>query len=328
MKILVKANNWLGDAVMSIPTLRSLRAMHPRARIAILSKRSFADLYEGVAELDEILSYERTGGAGRLAGGVKLARTLKERKFDAAVILPRSFSSAMLAFTARIPRRIGYAGDGRTALLTDTVRRDADLQKRHRVHYFHNLLTALGKPPAVRAPKLVIPDEARAQAREILPRGKPVVAVNPGATYGRAKQWFPDRFAAVARRLKAGIVTVGGPSDHAVAEEVLEAAGGGVQLAGRTKILELAAVLEAADLLITNDTGPMHVADAVGTPVVAVYGPTDPVTTPPFGRRHTIVRREMECSPCLKRECPLKHHDCMKRITVDEVYKASAAWLK
>src|SRR5688572_2827124 len=153
MNILVKGNNWLGDAVMSLPTLRSLKEMAPRCRVAVLTKGAFADLYRGAPYVDEVIAHDRGG----MAKWVKTVRELKRRKFDAALVLPRSFSAAFLAWSVRIPRRIGYGGGGRTKLLTETP---APLDRRHRVYHYHHLLSAFGEPPAVRAPRLEIPADA------------------------------------------------------------------------------------------------------------------------------------------------------------------------
>ncbi len=316
MKVLVKAANWLGDAVMSLPTLVSLRAMLPKgSTVAVLTKPAFADLYRGAPYVDEVLAHERGG----LRPWVGTVRDLKRRKFDVA-LLTRSFSSAFLLFSARIPRRIGYAGGGRSALLSDPVQRVKE--RRHRVLDFHHLLTPLGAAPAVTAPRLEPDAEAVAWAAATLPDG-PWIGLNPGATYGAAKQWFPDRFIELGRRLskKGRLVIVGGPAEAELGERVAKGVDG-LNLAGKTRIPQLAAAIARCRLFVTNDTGPMHVADAVGAPMVAIFGPTDWIETPPYGRSHTIVRHEIECSPCKKRVCPLGHHDCMKRLTVEQVWKA------
>jgi heptosyltransferase-2 len=273
MNILVKGNNWLGDAVMSLPTLKSLKAMSPNSRVTVLTKPAFADLYRSAPYVDEVLAHERGG----MRVWVRMVKELKKRKFDAALVLPRSFSAALLAWSARIPRRIGYGGRGRTKLLTETPE---PLDRKHRVYSYHHLLSALGEPPAVTAPHLELPADAKAWAEKKLPDG-PWIGFNPGATYGAAKQWFPDRFIELGKKL-----------------------------ARRGK------------LVVVGDTGPMHVADAVGTPMVAIFGPTDWIVTPPFGKIHTIVRHEIECSPCLKRVCPLGHHECMKKVDVAQVLRA------
>ena len=315
MNVLVKAPNWLGDAVMALPLLRSLRAMDPGGRVGVLTRAAFADLYQG-APVDEVLVHER-GGPGPF---LRTVGEIKKRRFDAAVVVPRSFSAAFLAFAAGVPRRIGYRGRGRSLLLTDGLPRPSD--RRHRVLEYHHLLSALGAPPAVEPPRLDLRPEAVAWAEQALPGG-PWIGLNPGATYGAAKQWFPDRFAELGRRLSARgrIAVVGGPAEAELGRRVAEAVGG-VCLAGATTVSQLAAAIARCRLFVTNDTGPMHVADAVGTPVVAVFGPTDWIETPPYRPGHALVRHELPCAPCKRRVCPLGHHDCMKRVTVEDVLAA------
>lgn len=315
MNILVKGNNWLGDAVMSLPTLRCLKAMMPRSRLSVLTKPAFADLYSGAPYVDEVLLHQRGGMRTWMA----MVRSLKKKKFDAALILPRSFSAALLAWSVRIPRRIGYADGARTRLLTETPQ---PLGRRHRVHHYHHLLTAFGNPPPVEPPRLEIPADARDWAERELPGG-PWIGFNPGATYGAAKQWFPERFIELGKKLgrRGRLVVVGGPAERDLGENVAKSVGG-VSIAGRTGIMQLSAAIARCSLFVTNDTGPMHVADAVGTPMVAIFGPTDWIVTPPFGQSHTIVRHDISCSPCLKRTCPLGHHDCMKHVEVAQVLRA------
>lgn len=331
MRILVAGNNWLGDAVMSLPTLKSLRAMRPDAKISVLSRSSVAGLYAGLPYVDEtIVSPPRS--KGKLRGWLGLVRELRRRKFDTAIILPRSFSSALAPFTARIPRRIGYAGDGRSPMLTDAVPRDPALLRIHRVRYYHHLLRTLGTPPEPQAPFLEITPGADRWAESHVPTGRPLIGINPGATYGEAKQWYPDRFIETGRRLAkrrgASIIVVGGPAERELGDRVAEEIGPrAVSLAGRTDLPQLAAAIRRCSLFLTNDTGPMHVADAVGVPVVAIFGPTDWIATPPYGNRHAIVRTPIECSPCLKRVCPLGHHNCMKRVSVEDVVEACIPFL-
>jgi heptosyltransferase II len=323
MNVLVKAANWLGDAVMSLPTLVSLREMLPAgSTVSVLTKPAFADLYRGRKDVDEVLPHERGG----VTPWVGMVREIKRRRFDTALLLTRSFSSAFLLFSARVPRRIGYGGGGRSALLSDPVARVRE--RRHRVLDFHHLLSPLGAPPAVTAPRLAPGAEALRWAEEALPAG-PWIGLNPGATYGAAKQWLPDRFIELGRRLskKGRLVIVGGPAEAELGEAVAKGVDG-LNLAGKTSIPRLAAAIARCRLFVTNDTGPMHVADAVGTPMVAIFGPTDWIETPPYGKTHTLVRHEIDCSPCKKRVCPLGHHDCMKRVTVDHVLTACVERLR
>jgi heptosyltransferase-2 len=294
-RILVRGNNWLGDAVMSLPTIDALRGMFPEARVDVLTRPELAELY----------------------GAAAVSRA--DNGYDAALILPRSFRSAWEIYRARIPRRIGYASFGRTVLLTDSLLRTGDVLKIHRVRYFYRLLTLLGDAPEVRPPTLEVPEAARAWAAEQMP-GERWVCVNAGATYGTAKQWLPDRFAALSRRL----IEEAGYRVALVGQERIDGIPATRDFFGRTGLMQLAAVLQRAALLVTNDTGPMHVADAVGTRVVAIFGPTDPATTAPF-RPQRIVRRPIECAPCLERTCPLGHHRCMTEISVDDVFAACVA---
>jgi heptosyltransferase II len=314
MKVLVKASNWLGDAVMTLPTLVSLREMLPRgSTISVLTKPAFAELYPPFA--DEVIPHERGG----VQPWVRTVRELKRRGFDAAVLMTRSFSSAFLIFSARVPRRIGYGG----TLLTDRVQR---APRQHRVLDFHRLLEPLGTPPPVKAPKIVPRAEDVRWAEDALPGG-PWIGLNPGATFGAAKQWYPERFIELARKLGRKVFVVGGPAEAELGERVAKGVDG-LNLAGKTTLPRLAAAIARCELFITNDTGPMHVADAVGTSMVAIFGPTDWIETPPYGTSHTIVREEIACSPCKKRVCPLGHHDCMKKLSVDAVLRACEARLR
>jgi heptosyltransferase-2 len=280
-RILIRGNTWLGDAVMSLPVIDGVRRMFPEAQVRVLTHPALAELY----------------GAAAVA---------ESNGYDAAVILPRSFRSAWEMYRAGIPRRIGFGAFPRSWLLTDVVPRD---ESGHRVRAFYSLLKALGDPPELRPPTIEVPESAMEWARQRLGPGR-WFAVNPGATYGAAKQWLPDRFAELCRRLTAQVVVVG--------KEPVAGVTGTLDLTGQTSILQLAAVLKQVEVLITNDTGPMHVADAVGTRIISIFGPTDPVTTAPF-RPHAMVRKPIECAPCLERTCPLGHHRCMTEISVEDV---------
>ncbi len=331
-RILVKAVNWLGDAVMTLPALKGLRALFPSARISVLTKDSLADLYRGAPFVDETILEGDRG----LKGMMRLTRRIKEGAFDTAILFPASFRSALLIYLSGVPERVGFAKEGRSPLLTKALRRDTDLLRRHRVEYFLRLLEPFGSVPRPTAPRIDPTFEDRAWAAKTLD-GRlaghgPLVAMHPGATYGNAKRWYPDRYAAVGSRLSkergARIAVIGGKAEADLAAEVARgiAPGPATSFAGETSLLQLAALLERASVLVTNDTGPMHLAAAVGTPIVAVFGPTDPVTTRPYGDRHTVVRHPVECSPCLLRECPIDHR-CMTLIRSDEVYDAAVKWL-
>ncbi len=316
--------NWLGDAVMAIPTLAGIRAVRPGAEMHVLTRPSLASLYRLVPDVAGIVETRSRG----LFDWRDESRALAAHDFAAALILPRSFRSSLLPWAAKIPERIGYGSGGRGFFLTRSLLREPRLLRGHRVHYYRHLLSAWGDPPPAAAPCIPVPAAARAWAEALpVPAGRVRVAVNPGATYGTAKQWYPERFIALGRRLvrerNAHILVVGGPDGRDLGARIRDGIGAtdAMSLAGGTDLPQLAAALASCRLLVTNDTGPMHVAAAVGTPVVAVYGPTDPVTTPPYGEGHAIVRHPVECSPCLLRTCPIDHR-CMAGIGVEEVFRS------
>lgn len=330
-RILVRGVNWVGDTILTYPSIRGLRDLFPHARISVLAAAHLVELWKAVPHVDEIIPFRNGRGGGSAWEDLRLRRTLKKGRFDLAVIFPRSFRSAWPVFLAGIPIRIGYQDEGRSLLLTHKIPRGEEVLRLHRVHYYLKLLEPLGHLGLVPSLRLVPREEDRDWAEKRLGGlglldGRPLVGINPGAAYGLAKCWHPDRFAEVGRRLsekrKAAALIFGRREEQDIANEILKSLGsGGVNFAGETHLLQLASLLERCHLLVTNDTGTMHVASAVGTPVVAIFGSTDPVTTGPWGDGHVVLRREVPCSPCLKRVCPTDHR-CMKLVTVDEVEEA------
>jgi heptosyltransferase-2 len=287
--------------------------------------------------VDEIIPFEKRSGVGSVWEDVRISRSMRERRFDLAVIFPRSFRSVFQTYLAGIPVRIGYQDEGRSLFLTHKIRRKEEVLRLHRVHYYRKLMEPLGHLEGVSSPRLVLREEERGwaekQLRELgLLDGRILIGINPGAAYGLAKCWHPDRFAELGRRLyerwKATALIFGREEERSMANRILKSLGsGGVDFTGKTRLLQLAALLERCRLLVTNDTGTMHVASAVGTPVVAIFGSTDPVATGPWGDGHVVVRKEVPCSPCFKRVCPTDHR-CMEQITVDEVEEVVGKKLK
>lgn len=332
-KIVISLPNWLGDIVLSLPTIKGMRWLFPESRLAVLVRANFAALFKYNPDVDEVIAYQRGGGVRKFLSGWKMARTMREKHFDLALILPRSFNSALLTFLSKIPQRIGYAADARSLLLTQTIHRSKHLLEQHRVYYFLNLLNHFGRHIPVSAPQI---HTGREEARWVtntrhelnLPVKHYLVGFNAGAAYGAAKCWFPERYAQLAHKLveqfNAHILLFGSGLEAAVnARIVRDGPKGRVwDLSGRTDVLQLAAVLKSCHFLVTNDTGPMHLAAAVGTPVVAIFGPTDPVTTAPFGHNHILVRQAVPCSPCLERTCPRHDQYCLDLVTVSAVLDA------
>lgn len=334
-KILVKGTNWVGDTIMSFPAVNSLRRLFPQAHIYLLVMSNLAELWQANPDIDEVIPYDMPTGAGRIFAEVGIARLIRDKAIDLAVVLPRSFSSAWIVFLGRIPHRIGYKGEVRDWLLTERVGRTADILNQHRMYYYLKLIECLGRGPFPSLPSLSLTDEIDVWANHFLLhnglRGKVLIGFNPGATYGEAKCWPFEKFVELGRRLKqmydASILIFGSsqPKEQELNATIAEGIGEGCfNLSGKTSLLELASLLRQCHLLVTNDTGTMHVAAAVGTRVVAIFGPTDPQTTSPLGKGHTVIRAGVPCSPCLKRVCP-EDHRCMDLIEVEQVYNTVRA---
>ncbi len=327
-RILIRGVNWVGDTILTYPAVQRLKVGFPQSHLAVLVRESLVDLWKTFPYVDEVIPFQPRKGWRSLWEDLRLGFSLRKEKYDLAVVFPRSFRSAYQIFLARIPIRLGYRDEGRFLFLTHGIPRADDILQGHRIHYYQRLLDTLGIDERLYPPRVFLREEDRRWAKEKLERmglldGRPLIGMNPGATYGLAKCWYPDRFGELGKRLvkkwRASVLLFGKAEEKPIAQEILRHLGeGGIDLTGQTGLLQLAALLENCRLLATNDTGTMHLAAAAGTPVVALFGPTDPVTTGPWGEGHRVVRKKVSCSPCLKRICPTDHR-CMKDISVEEV---------
>lgn len=336
-RILVRAPNWVGDAVMSLPALRAVRAAFPQARLAVLARPWVAEIYRRERAVDEVILDSAGRGAGDWAGKWRTARELRCRGFDCAILFPNSFASALVVRLAGIPRRIGYRRDGRGPLLTQAipVPRRGEIPA-HEAYYYLELLRRAGildSLPVVDVIELDQAGEARQAGRErfaALDLEGEVLGVSPGAAFGPAKRWLPERFAEtacmVAATRGAAVALFGSAAERELCEQVAaRIRGGGIpvlNLAGETTLGEFIELAAACALFLTNDSGAMHVASALGVPTVAVFGPTDPWATGPRGRRVRLVREPLDCSPCKLRTCPIDHR-CMQRIPAGAVARAA-----
>ncbi len=331
--LLVRAVNWLGDAVLTTPALGSLRSACPDVKVTLAANPAVADLFRHHPDVDRILVYDKTGRHGGAIGMARMAGLLRRERFDAALLLQNAFDAALLAFLAGIPWRMGYARDARRFLLTRAVPVTDEILALHHADYYLRLLTELGLPrPATSELRLrVSADEQVAMRARLLAEGaaegRPILGINPGATFGSAKRWFPDRFAAVADALAeewgASVVLMGSVSEMPLAAEIEVAMGRRpVNLAGRTTVRELMALLSLCAFLVTNDSGPMHIGAAFRVPLVAIFGPTDWRATSPWTSLAKIVRVDVDCSPCRKRECD-RGHECMVGVTAEMVVSAA-----
>jgi heptosyltransferase-2 len=322
-RILVRATNWLGDAVMSVPALQALREHQPQARISILARPWVAGLYRREPFCDELIAYEAPRGWKGLPEKRRAAAELRAGNFDCAVLLQNAFEAAALARWAGIPIRIGYARDTRGWLLTHPIAVPAagDIPRHQRFYYLELLKRAK-----------LIPGYAIESAIRLTGKAKTanVIGVSPGAAYGGAKRWLPERFAeaavAIARERRAQVAVFGSKEEVGICETVRErVAGAGVtcvNLAGVTALDEFIERAGGCELFLTNDSGAMHVAAALGVPTVAVFGATDDEATGPTGEWTRVVRHPVECSPCLLRECPIDHR-CMTGVDARSVVEAA-----
>jgi heptosyltransferase-2 len=340
MKILIRATNWVGDAIMALPALRAVRARFPDAGIAILARPYVADIYRDQQICNQLISYDPHGIHAGFSGRERLAAELRMQKFDVALLLQNAFAAAWLACRANIPERIGYARDGRSFLLTKPVAipKPGEIPA-HEKFYYLELLRRAGWVDSLSDESFIamtVPEEKRRRAAEFLVQSgvRPYalrVAIGAGASYGSAKCWPPQRFAELASRLQlqgnADIILFGTATEAAVSNAIAaDMRQQPIDLTGKTVIADLPALLSQCHLFIGNDSGAMHVAAAVGLPVVAVFGPTDPLGTAPVTPRCTIVQEKPYCSPCFLRRCPTDHR-CMTRVTPDMVEIAIRPWL-
>ncbi len=331
-RVCVRATNWLGDAVMSLPAIRAIRHIFPHAHIAVVARPWVAGLYARETCIDRVIPYTAQKG---LRAKRDFAASLRLERFDGAILLQNAFDAALITWLAGIPERIGYNRDGRGLLLTSAipVPEPGDIPRHQRFYYLELLRRAGmmerfpqtdGNLDGIRLEGIERARESGAAHLASLGIAGPVIGISPGAAYGNAKRWLPERFAEVARALPGcpQVLLFGSASEAALCQEVaarlhdyrIDAR----NLAGATTLPEFIDLAAACRLFLTNDSGAMHVAAALGVPTVAVFGATDDTTTGPTGPLARVVREHAECSPCLLRECPIDHR-CMTAVSSGRV---------
>lgn len=335
--VVVRAPNWLGDVVMSVPALRSLRRLLPEARITLVARPGATDIFIDADLIDDVLIYERAG----IASAWEQVRQWRRQRFDLAVLMQNAFEAALIASLARVPMRVGYGTERRRILLTSPLPLPAWKDERHESFYYLNIISELEQLLYRTSSVETIPaqfainvsSDRKQKARALLSEhglrvGAPLMLLCPGSINSRAKRWPAERYAALGDRLiesGANVVLIGSPGELDVSQEVCKhAQRQPIVLTGITTVAEATALISIADVLITNDTGPAHVGAALQTPTLVIFGPTNPLTTYPMSPNAEIVRRPPDCAPCMLRDCPIDHR-CMTAITPDEVFERASA---
>lgn len=336
-RLLIRGTNWIGDAVMTLPAISAVRKSFPRARISILVKPWVAELFYINPDVDEVIIFDDPGRHSGPVGKFRLAGELREKHFEAAILLQNAIEAAIIARLAGIPIRAGYNSDARGVLLTHSVQRTAAIRAVHQVDYYLEMVKALGcrsagrdidLRPSVEYQRLA--DAALAPHR--FDREHFLIGMAPGATYGPAKKWFPERFAEVAdhlmERFPAQVVLFGSAVDkEAISAVAKNARHELIDLSGRTSLKAAIGLIAQCRLFISNDSGLMHVAGALDIPTIAIFGSTNPVTTSPVGSHTAVIHKDVPCSPCLKVSCPTDFR-CMDLISTEDICRSAEGMLQ
>lgn len=338
-RILIRSANWVGDAVMTTPAIRAIRRNFPSARITLLAKPWVTPVFMHNPDIDDLMVYQAAGRHGGWTGLWRLAADMHRERFDLAILFQNAFEAALLSFLARIPERLGFTTDGRTALLTRRIRTWQPLKRGHLIDYYLGLLAGAGMTLHGRRLTLLITPDERREARGLLAKmggldTSLLVGLSPGAAFGTAKRWLADRFAETGRRmileLGAKVVLFGSPPEADLGRRLATDIGDDcINLCGRTSLRQTMAILSQCRLFVTNDSGLMHVAAALDIPQVAIIGPTNPSATGPANEASRLVHRPEACelSPCLQSICPITDQRCMTAISVGMVMEAARALL-
>lgn len=340
-RIVVRGANWVGDAVMTIPALRQLRRLFPKAHITLATRAWAKGLFAEAEFLDAVQVHTGSG----LRSVVRQVRQWRQGNFDLAVLLPNSLETALVASLARVPLRIGYATEGRQPLLTHPLQVPEWRSSKHEVFYYLRIVAELEwlttheqsflntQPDGSLEVSVGRQMAGRDSLRRFGVSGEALalVALCPGSVNSRAKRWPAERYAALADRLieelGAQVLLIGSAAETEVSLEVArKMRNQATVLTGHTDLAELVAILSLVDLLVTNDTGPAHIASALGRPTLVIFGPTNPLTTRPFSPFAEIVRQPPDCAPCMLRDCPIDHR-CMTAIAPDEVFNRARTML-
>ena len=329
--------NWIGDLVMATPILADLKKKFPLAHITALSSIPGSDLLQNNPYVDTICSFHKPSNLKRRTLNREIIEKLKKEKYDIGILLTHSFSSAWWFFKGGVKKRIGYRGNFRSFLLTHPLSFPLGKETHHLVTTYKYLLSALDIAPSTTSPAIFTTDQEIQETRSFLQnlgigREDIVVGINPGAAYGSAKCWLPERFQEVTEALitqkNIKILYFGNQSTSSLVESICTSFPKDrvLNLSGKTTIRQLACLIHVCHLLLTNDSGPMHMAAALNTPLIALFGSTNDTVTGPFLYQGKVIHKHVFCSPCYQRKCPLDFR-CMKQISSAEVLEEIKAIL-
>lgn len=323
---------------MTIPAVRSIRNHYPDAEITLFALGWVADVFRASPWVDKVFIYEKNGRHHGIRGRLRLISELKKEKFTAAVLLQNAFEAALVTFLAGIPARGGYTTDGRGFLLSNRVKKTAEIEEKHQVYYYQEMIAGLGILPGSNRLELFLADEPVNAARTGLEcflaaernEKNPLIGFNPGAAYGPAKRWPAEKFARLSeiiwRELSGAVIVIFGTDADTQAAKIIKDGSNRpeqiLDLTGKTDLATAMAYIDLCDVFVTNDSGLMHVAAALATPLAAIFGSTDHIATGPWCERFRIIRNPMDCSPCKKTICPHGHLQCMESISTKQVFKA------
>lgn len=324
-KIIVRMPNWIGDLVMATPILSDLRKKFPEAEITVMCQKPLSELLQEDPDINEIFAFEKLPCAFlRKVERRDVISRIREGKYDLGLLLTNSFSSAWWFYRGQVENRVGFSGHFRSLLLNNTPDLPKDI---HQVEAYKHLLKPLGIPVSTTLPRIFLKDEEVKEAKELLEqRGASkhkVIGISPGAAFGPSKRWPEENFFALVEKLSKDpslrIVIVGDSSVTPFAKKIVRAFDSVIDLTGTTSLRMLCSIISLCDLFLTNDSGPMHIAAALKVPLIALFGSTSPQKTGPY-KHGEILYKNVSCSPCFKRVCPIDF-PCMKKITVKEVYQ-------
>ena len=330
-RILIRSTNWVGDVVMTIPALKAVRENFPTSSISVLARPWVIPLIANHPAVDTVIPLIK--GKGFLSDFAEVIRTaglIRGRRFDLAILFQNAFEAALIAYLGGIRFRVGYNADGRRFLLSHAIIRDDEIMKAHQVDYYLSILRTMGWSAQTTDPELYIHENDKEAIRSILSangikRDDILLGLSPGAVFGPAKRWPPERFAFIgdraAEKWGAKVLVMGSRGEEDICKVVCQSMRySQLNLCGDTTLGEVTALIERCHFFVTNDSGLMHIAAALNVPMVAIFGSTDPSATGPRSRKARIVRHQMECAPCLKPECP-RDYRCMLGIEAEEVWK-------